>query len=137
MQISEAGIKFIKSFEGFAAYPYNDNGRMAWGYGHDQQGSEPVPMQVTQEQADALLRQDLATIYEPAVNALVPASCTQNQFDACCDFAYNLGTSSLRMMLSHGWNNVPVQMLLWDHVDGKVDPGLAARRQAEVELFNS
>jgi lysozyme len=137
MQISEAGIEFIEANEGLALRPHNDNGRMAWGYGHDQQGSEPVPMQVTQEQADALLRHDLATCYEPAVNALIPATCTQGQFDALVDFCYNLGASSLRMMLSHGWENVPAQMLLWDHVDGKVDPGLAARRQAEVELFNS
>jgi GH24 family phage-related lysozyme (muramidase) len=137
MQTSEAGIRFIKSFEGFSEYPYKDDGYWAWGYGHDQQGTEPVPPQISQEQADALLRQDLASRYEPVVNALVPPYCTQNQFDSCCDFAYNLGGSSLRMMLSHGWKNVPEQMLRWDHVGGKVSPGLTARRQEEVKLFNS
>jgi lysozyme len=137
MQISENGIRFIKSFEEFAAYPYDDNGRMAWGYGHDRQGDEPVPQQISQAQADALLRQDLASRYEPAVNALVPINCTQNQYDACCDFAYNLGTFSLRTMLSHGWENVPEQIPRWNHINGVVSPELTTRRQAEVKLFIS
>ena len=137
MKTSEAGIAFIKRNEGFASKPYNDNGHQAIGYGHDYERGEPVPPQISQEQADALLRADLAARYEPAVNKGIPVECTQNQFDALVDFAYNLGIASLAMMLNHGWEQVPAQMLRWNHVNGAVNPGLTARRQAEVQMFNS
>ena len=136
IKTSEAGIKFIKANEGFAAKVYNDNGHRAIGYGHDLQPGESF-LQISQDQADQLLRQDLASRYEPSVNALVPADCTQNQFDALADFAYNLGVASLRMMVGHGWDQVPEQMLRWDHVNGVENAGLKARRQAEAEMFNS
>jgi len=137
VRTSEAGIAFIKANEGLGRVPYNDNGRAAWGYGHDQQAGEPEPSQISADQADLLLRQDLASRFEPAVNALIPPDCTQNQFDSCVDFAYNLGVASLRMMVGHGWENVPTQMLRWNHVNGAENAGLTARRQAEVALFNT
>ena len=92
MKTSENGISFIKSNEGFASTPYNDNGHLAWGYGHDQQPGEVAPQSISQAEATALLQNDLATRYEPAVNAAIDPSCTQNQFvDALVDFAYNFG----------------------------------------------
>lgn len=136
MQTSEAGIAFIKRNEGFAARVYDDVGKQAIGYGHDLQPGESF-IQISLDQADLLLRQDLASRYEPSVNALVPPNCTQNQFDALADFAYNLGVASLRMMVGHGWEQVPEQILRWDHVAGKVNAGLTARRQAEVLMFQS
>ena len=97
MKTSEAGIEFIKQAEGYAATPYKDNGHIAWGYGHDQQSGETAPPMISPPDADLLLRHDLEARYEPSVNALIPSECTQNQFDALVDFAYNLGTSSLRL----------------------------------------
>jgi len=137
MRTSENGIAFIKHNEGFAARPYNDNGHQAWGYGHDQQAGEPAPPQISPDQAEMLLRQDLAIRYEPAVNALVPVDCTQGQFDALCDFAYNLGVASLRMMVGHGWLEVPNQIPRWNHINGQPNEGLTARRAAEVKMFTS
>ena len=137
MQTSENGIAFIKKNEGYARAPYNDNGKLCWGYGHDQQAGEPEPVQISEPDACVLLVHDLASRYEPAVNALVPADCTQNQFDALVDFAYNLGVASLRMMVAHGWDQVPDQALRWNHVAGAVNVGLTARRQAEVDMFKS
>ena len=137
MTTSENGIQFIELNEGFSATAYNDNGKLAWGYGHDQQPGEAVPQALTQAEAEALLINDLATRYEPAVNALVPATCTQNQFDALCDFAYNLGVGDLKTMLAHGWDQVPVQIPRWDNVNGQPNAGLLARRNKEVALFNS
>jgi lysozyme len=135
MQISENGIRFIESFEGFAGKVYNDVGHPAIGYGHDLQPGESFPDGITQPEAEALLIQDINYRYAPAVASLIPSDCTQNQFDALCSFAYNLGTGSLGTMLAHGWDQVPVQMLRWDRVNGQVSMSLAARRQAEVELF--
>ena len=136
IKTSEAGIKFIKAIEVFKAKVYNDNGHRAIGYGHDLQPGESF-LQISQDQADQLLRQDLASRYEPSVNAVIDPSCTQNQFDALADFAYNLGVASLRMMVRHGWEQVPEQMLRWNHVNGVENAGLKARRQAEAEMFNS
>lgn len=137
MQTSENGISFIKSNEGFAAIPYNDNGHPAWGYGHDQEAGEEVPASISQDEADLLLRKDLATRYEPVVNARVPDDCTQGQFDALVDFCYNLGPSALQTMLNHGWEDVPNQIPRWNKAGGAVNAGLTARRNAEVQMFNS
>ena len=136
MQTSEAGITFIKKNEGFAAHVYNDAGKQAIGYGHDLLPGEDI-LQVSPDQADMLLRQDLAVRYEPTVNAIIPADCTQSQFDALIDFAYNLGVASVRMMVGHGWDQVPQQVVRWNHVGGVENAGLTARRQAEVEMFIS
>ena len=135
MRTSENGVAFIESNEGFASIPYEDNGKLAWGFGHDQQPGETLLEPLTRAQAESILRDDLSTRFEPAVSALVPSDCTQSQFDALVDFAYNLGVESLKTMLSHGWDQVPVQMLRWDNVNGKPNAGLAARRQKEVVLF--
>ena len=137
MQTSDNGITLIKSNEGFSALPCSDNGRLQWGYGHDQQAGEAAPLQISRDQADLLLRQDLATRYEPAVNAVIPTDCTQNQFDALVDFVYNLGIASLRIMVAHGWDEVPNQIPRWNHVNGVTNIGLTARRGAEVALFDS
>ena len=137
MTTSENGLKFIELNEGFSATAYNDNGKLCWGYGHDQQPGENAPESLTEEEAEALLINDLATRIEPTVNALVPPTCTQNQFDALCDFAYNLGVGSLHIMLSHGWDQAPVQIPRWDNVNNQPNQGLQARRSKEVVLFNS
>jgi lysozyme len=136
MTTSENGISFLKANEGFVSHAYADNGHQAIGYGHDIQPGESFPPAITERDADTLLRKDLAERYEPAVNALIPA-CTQNQFDALVDFAYNLGIANLKTMLGHGWEQVPIQIPRWDKVNGVSNPGLAARREKEVALFRS
>ena len=137
MQTSEAGIAFIKSNEGFAAKVYNDVGKPAIGYGHDLQPGESYPEGISLDEADLLLRKDLAKRYEPFVNKMVPSDCTQGQFDALVDFCYNLGPANLQTMLNHGWADVPNQIPRWDRVSGAPNAGLAARRQAEVAMFAS
>ncbi len=139
MKTSENGIAFIKKNEGFVSIPKMDNGKLAWGYGHDQRAGEPVPSNITPEQADTLLRTDLPG-YEAHVNALAP-NATQNQFDALVDFCYNLGPGDLATMLHHGLDkaagNIPAWH--WEHINGVLtdNKGLAARRAEEVSLFNS
>jgi lysozyme len=81
------------------------------------------------------LQQDVAAV-EGAVNRLAPGV-NQNQFDALVDFGFNLGVGALQTMLSHGLDQVPVQIPRWNHVNGQVSPGLTARRQAEVDLWNT
>jgi lysozyme len=143
MQTSEKGIAFIKRSEGFVAHVYNDNGAPAIGYGHRLLPNEVYAAGISQNDADALLRKDLATRFEPIVNVLIPAGCTQGQYDALVDFVYNVKNqpTSLVELLSHGWDQVPAQLPRWCHErkDGQMveNAGLLARRKAEVEFFNS
>lgn len=137
MQTSEKGIALIKGCEGYVSHIFDDVGRPCIGYGHDLQPGESFPNGITPELADELLRKDLRDRYEPAVNALIPADCTQVQFDALVDFCYNLGPRALRTMLAHGWEQVPRQIPAWNNVNHKPNAGLTKRRLMEVTLFNS
>ena len=78
MTTSENGIAFIKGNEGFVPVPKMDNGKLAWGYGHDQQPGETPPAAISEPDADALLRSDLASRFEPPVNSLAPGRIRTN-----------------------------------------------------------
>lgn len=140
MRVSPAGLAFTASNEGFSAVVYNDNGHSAIGFGHDIQPGDSFTPPITRAQAEQLLSQDFAIRFEPALNSLVPADCTQNQFDALADFTYNEGDGALAILLGHGWDQVTSQLPRWcyEHVHGILtrSANLLARRQKEVELFN-
>ena len=136
MTIDQAGIDFIKSFEGFSASVYTDlAGKPTIGYGHRLKPSESFPSPITEPEAESILATDLDPI-DNAVSALAP-QCNQNQHNALCSFGYNLGYGALATMLAHGWVQVPTQMLLWVYAGGAIIEGLERRRAAEVALFNS
>ena len=142
MKTSPVGLVFIEKNEGLKLTVYSDNGRPAIGYGHDLTEAEIATGKyakgITTLDAQMLLEADVDKV-EAALNPLIPASCTQNQWDALVDFGYNLGVGSLKTMLGHGWAQVPQQIPRWHHkkVDGveQEDPRLKARRMAEVALF--
>ena len=137
MQISPNGLRFIQSNEGFSATVYRDvAGVQTIGIGHKLLPGESFPDGITQDQAQTMLIHDL-TFVQNALTVLAPASCTQNQWDALCDFGFNLGVGALKTLLSHGWDQVPTQMLRWDHAGGVEVAGLRARREAEVQMFTS
>ncbi len=143
MQTSENGKALIRSSEGFVNHVYNDNGAPAIAYGHRLRPGESFPAPIDEARAEEILDEDLPH-YEAMVQARVPASCNQNQFDALVDFTYNIQNQpkSLEQLLSHGWDQVPAQLPRWDkkHLpDGTVveDAGLKARRLREVALFNT
>ena len=143
MTTSENGIAFLKSHEGFSAHVYDDNGAQAIAYGHRLLPGESFPDGVTLSEGDALLRKDLPTRFERMVNPRIPADCTQGQFDALISFVYNVRNQpqSLEQLLAHGWDQVPVQLPRWCHVEKNgvmvESAGLKARRQAEVVLWQS
>lgn len=94
LKISRAGIELIKSFEGLrrkaARLP---DGRWTIGYGHTLSAREGA--EVSAEDAEALLLFDLLPVAE-AVNGLAFVELTQNQFDALCAFAFNVGVEAFR-----------------------------------------
>ena len=144
MKTSQAGLEFIKKNEGFRPRIYNDNGKPAIGYGHDIQGDIPQIWEengIDEADAEGLLQADVDRV-DHGMRGNLPETCTQNQWDSCSDFAYNLGLVSFGTMLAHGWDQVPVQMLRWNHKKTAQgveveDKGLTARRQEEVTLFNA
>ena len=94
----------------------------------------------TQEQADALLLQDVQNAVNH-VNHLVTVTLTQSEFDALVDFAFNCGCgafagSTLLKLLNAGdYPGAAAQFDVWDHASGKVVAGLLRRREAETQEF--
>jgi len=94
VRISESGIDLIKRFEGLELEAYQDiAGVWTIGYGHT--GPEVAAgMQISERDADALLRKDLRP-REQAVAGAVRVPLNQNEFDALVSFVYNVGVAAL------------------------------------------
>lgn len=138
---SSNGINLITSFEGFVGHPYRDAvGVWTIGYGHTE-GVGPGSKSISQAEAYALLRRDLANKYEPYVNALkLPLN--QNQYDALVSFVYNLGPGYFGpghtigdALRRRNWNAAANAILLYDKAGGRALPGLTRRRRTERALF--
>jgi len=93
-QVSKRAIELIKRFEGFrqSAAALGD-GRYTIGYGHTRTARAGVS--IDERDAEALLIYDLLDI-TATVNNHVYTPLTQNQFDALCCFAFNVGAENFR-----------------------------------------
>ena len=97
-------------------------------------------MTITQEQADEYLVSDLNHAAS-SVNQMVSVDMSQDEFDALCSFAFNLGvgnlkSSTLLKKLNAGdKQGAADQFLVWNKAAGKVMAGLTRRREAERTLF--
>lgn len=143
MNISQAGIDLITSFEGcrLTAYkPVPTETYYTIGYGH--YGPDVYEgMTITQEEAEQMLVADLAR-YEAYVNNtdLVPFAdqLNQNQFDALVSFCYNCGPGNLRELCEgQTIETIPSVLPLYNKGGGNVLKGLVRRREAEVNLYLS
>ncbi|MGA3370676.1 MAG: lysozyme [Terracidiphilus sp.] len=95
MNISKDGLQLIKASEGFRANTYLDvAGFPTIGYGHRLLHPESYPNGITEDEATALLLQDVQSA-EQAVLRLVKVPLSQGQFDALVDFTFNLGSGRL------------------------------------------
>lgn len=141
MNISQKGLDLTKSFEGCVLTAYKDSGGV-WTIGYGHTGPDVHSGLVwTQPQADDALLVDMQKAVE-AVNAFVTnTEMNQNQFDALCDFTFNLGTGAFaRSTLLRLFNQgklvaAAAQFPQWDHIAGKESAGLLRRRLAERDLF--
>jgi len=139
MNISEAGLDFIKEHEGCRLEAYQDSvGVWTVGVGH----TGPLVVKglvITQDEADDLLRHDVAVAVK-CVTGLVTVPLTQEEFDALCSFTFNLGCTALRnstllRKLNAGEDGIAAEFLKWDHAGGKQVAGLTKRRADEAALF--
>lgn len=138
MHINEAGLRLLKNFEGVRLQAYRcPAGVVTIGYGHTGMlNGKPLTMgtTITQDQAEALLKQDLVK-YENYVNSL-KRDFNENQFSALTSFVYNCGLGSLQSLCRNRNNKqIAEALLLYNKAGGKVLAGLTKRRKAERELF--
>ena len=127
-KIGQAGLALIKQFEGCRLTAYQCSaGVWTIGYGHT--AGVYKGMKITQAQADAFLKQDIAK-FEKYINNPSYVQFTdklnQNQFDALVSFAFNLGQGNVKKLcVGRNINQIPSAM-----------PGLQRRRKAEAALYN-
>lgn len=143
MTTSQAGIDLIELAEGFSPRLYLDQGHPCIGYGCDLSNEEAATYEgcvIDRDEGAALLRSRVTPI-EDAINHLVTAPLTQNQFDALVDFCYNEGIgafsrSTLLAKLNSGDTaGAALEFLRWDVAGGIHNEGLEARRKKEQALF--
>lgn len=156
MRISQIGLDLIREFEQCRLTIYHDQaGYPTIGWGHKLTPSESSSGKIqignvrvyckpslTQDQADALFRQDLYS-YESTVNGTVSVDLMQNQFDALISLCFNIGSNAfanstlLRRLNQKQFDKIPEQFRRWKYAGGQVSNGLINRREAEVNLWLS
>lgn len=145
MQLSNAGLEFIKGFEKLRLAPYNDSDNppnCTVGYGHLVHPGPvtPADQSITEPQAIDYLKQDVAYA-EHTVSHLVKVPLSQNQYDALVSFVFNVGGRSfetstlLKALNAGGAEQVPAQLLRWDKTGGVASTGLLRRRKAEAAMW--
>jgi lysozyme len=142
MKISDNGLAMIRYWEGCELEAYQDQGGVfTIGYGHTAGVTQGIVW--TQDEADQALASDAVSIAADPVNSLVTVPLSQNQFDALCDFTYNLGQgnlaeSTLLQKLNAGdYAGAQVQFPCWNLIAGQPSQGLTNRRNAEANLFGT
>lgn len=134
-------VALTKRSEGLRLEPYQDvAGVWTIGYGHKMGVADPH-QPITEDHAEGLLLADLSEAGQ-SVDRLVHVALKQGQHDALTDFVFNLGSAHLasstllRVLNLGNYDAVPAELRKWVYAGGKVQPGLVARREAEVELWN-
>lgn len=144
MQISDKGLELIKQFEGYSGKAYYDRvGVITIGYGTTNYDFSITGVKIkkgttcTKEQATKWLEKSVNTKYSPKVMKYNDKyNFNQNEFDALCSFAYNIGSiDSLTNYGKRGKREVADKMLSYSKAGGKYVQGLYNRRVKERELF--
>ena len=143
LSISQQGINFLIAREGMITHPYNDSkGFATIGVGHLLHKSKVTDAdrrawtRFTKNDAKKLLMKDLKETFEPKIRALVKVPLSQNEYDAICSFAFNIGvergfpSSDFLKELNKGHYDGTL-MLRW-----RRPSEIIGRRKKEVELFN-
>jgi GH24 family phage-related lysozyme (muramidase) len=140
MEPSKACYDLIKDFEKCRLKAYLDPvGVPTIGWGHTSP-SVRLGDEITQAQADAYLMNDVREVVKQ-INPLITHPLTQGQFDACVDFAYNLGwprfKRSTMLTLINGGNltTAAEEFVRWNRAAGRILAGLTRRRNAERAMF--
>lgn len=145
--MSDEGIALLKRFEGLRLKAYQDIGGV-WtiGYGHTSAAGGMAVyegLSITYEQAEQLLKDDLARMTYPVIERLVKVPLTQGQFDALASFIYNLGegqvssSTLLQLLNDEDYSGASNEFGRWVYVGREKINGLVRRRNDERERFDS
>jgi GH24 family phage-related lysozyme (muramidase) len=163
MKMSDKGIEWLKDkedkvldkygnhvvYDDATRKPVNYNEPLPQGatigYGHLIKLGEDFSAGLTEQQAIALLRSDIA-VAERAVQDNITAQMSQTQYDALVSLAYNIGTSGFKNSTvvkyinnpnfhSSIYPNLESAWKAWSRSQGKVSNGLINRRQNEWNLY--
>jgi lysozyme len=164
MKISKTGIDFIKGFESFVPWVYDDlrapirvNGKRQYaewqgervigtltiGIGHTNAAKHPLKikqgLRVTEKEACEILDVDLDEC-EQAVRDQVKVPLTQGQFDACVSFVFNCGAGNFKNIakrLNRGdYRGARAAFDFYVKSKGKTLAGLQRRRDEEQALWD-
>jgi lysozyme len=146
--INQAGLDFIKKWEGFDAEMYLDDARpprITIGWGHLVRGNEWQQYWdteagrsriVSDEEGTRLLRADVSKA-DAYIQRNVHVALTQEQVNAIGSFVYNVGPAPKMIKLINKGNFEAAQFE-FDVVTGgggRVLPGLVRRRFEEADMF--
>jgi lysozyme len=142
VELNDAGINLIKSFEALrlTAYPDPGTGAEPWtiGYGHTEGVSQGDTCTI--DQATQYLQDDLNQFIQ-GVRSLLTLELNDNQFSALVSFAFNCGLNDLkhstllREINANNFDNIMVDFQMYDKGSGHILAGLLKRRTAEANLF--
>ncbi len=138
MKTSDKGIELIERYEGLRLTAYKCVSTEKYytiGYGH--YGADVTAgMQITQAQAEAYLKQDLATAEAAVTKYCTGFTPNQNQYDALVSFTYNCGAGNLnKLVTGRTVTTIAEKITEYTHSGGKVLAGLVKRRAEEKALF--
>ncbi len=141
MEISQAGISLIKSYEKLRLVGYlpTPNDVPTAGYGHTGPDVH-VGDEIDEDTANEWLLQDVREA-EDCIAAHVQVDLTQGQYDALCSFVFNLGCGNFkgstlcRLVNAGNFDAARKQFGRWNKQAGHELAGLTRRRNEEAELF--
>jgi lysozyme len=161
MRLSPRGLDFIKSFEGFVPYVYDDKkapvngkyrewtggpvvGTLTIGYGHTNAAKHHLKIEkglrISEADARVILDVDLDEC-EEYVNKAVKVPITQGQFDALVSFTFNCGAGNAKNIIARlnrgDYKGARAAFDLYVRSKGTVMRGLQRRRDGEQALWDS
>lgn len=144
--IGPKGVALIQSFESCKLEAYPDPGSAdgnPWTIGWGSTGPAITRgVRWTQAQCDNVFANEIAEFAAKVDKTLAGVPTNQNQFDAMCSLAYNIGSKAfsgstvLRKHKEGDYLSAARAFLLWNKNDGKVMRGLTRRRLAESDLYD-
>lgn len=164
MKTSKRGVEFIKGFESFVPYVYDDLrpavkgkypmykpgdkviGTLTVLYGHTDAARHPLKIKdcigktFTEDFGREVLAVDLAECEEDVLR-LVNKPLTQGQFDACVSFTFNCGAGNFKNIAKRinagNYAGARAAFDLYVKSKGKVLRGLQRRRDGEQALWDA
>jgi lysozyme len=138
--LSDEAISLIKRWEGLRLSSYECSaGVWTIGYGHTTTARKG--QRITEAEANRLLRDDLGK-FTAAIDRLVTVPLTSAQFGALVSWCFNVGEAAassstlIKKLNRHDYDAVPIELMRWNKVKGRVVDGLTNRRAAEVGLWS-